>query len=98
MTLTITPEARRTILDWLADDPSRPALRIMFAGGCGALGYRITRASQAMPDETTVTAEGIAVFLDYKSRTDLDGARIEAGDEPGDLAITHDEAVVGGSC
>ncbi len=98
MTLTLTPEARRTILDWLADDPSRPALRIIFAGGCGALGYRMMRADRPMPGDTVLDVDGLAFFLDYKSQADLDGARIEAGEEPGDLAIVHDQAVVGGSC
>ncbi len=98
MTLTVTPEARQTIREWLAEDPLRPALRLVFAGGCGALGYRIMRADRPMPGDTTLTTDGLVFFLDYKSRSDLDGARIEAGDEPGDLAIVHDEAVVGGSC
>ncbi len=45
MTISIAPDARQAIADWLARDPSRPVLRLSFAGGCGALGYRLTPAA-----------------------------------------------------
>src|SRR5512143_319140 len=66
MTLTITPEARHAIDAWLSCDPSRPMLRLSFAGGCGALGYRLTPAAPgARRDEQTVMVEGLAIYVDF---------------------------------
>jgi Fe-S cluster assembly iron-binding protein IscA len=99
MTLHISPDAHRVIAEWLARDHGRPALRISFAGGCGALGYRITTADQPMSGEEILTVEGTTFYLDYKSRADLHGARIEVGHDPDEgIIIVHDRAVVGGWC
>lgn len=99
MTLTIAPGARQAIRDWLARDPSRPALRLAFAGGCGALGYRLTPAPDgARADETTLEVDGLVIYADFKAASDLDGARIEIGESPDDIHVVHDDSVVGGFC
>jgi len=98
MRLEVTPEARRVLAEWLARDTSHRALRIMFVGGCGALGYRLTPAADPMTGDETIEVGGLTFFLDYKSRTDLDGARVELGDGPEEVVIVHDAAVVGGFC
>jgi Fe-S cluster assembly iron-binding protein IscA len=99
MTLTITPDARRAIDAWLALDPSRPALRLSFAGGCGALGYRLAPAATgARPGERTIEIDGLTIYADFKAASDLEGARIEAGDTPEDILVVHANAVVGGMC
>jgi Fe-S cluster assembly iron-binding protein IscA len=98
VTLEVTPEARQVLAEWLARDTSRRALRIMFVGGCGALGYRLTAAADQMAGDERIEVSGLTFFLDYKSRTDLDGARLELGDGPDNIVIVHDAAVVGGSC
>jgi len=99
MTITITPEASRAIADWLARDPSRPVLRLSFAGGCGALGYRLTPAPAGpRQGESVLGVEGFTVYADYKSAVDLDGARIELGDSADDILVVHEQAVVGGMC
>jgi Fe-S cluster assembly iron-binding protein IscA len=99
MTISITSDARQAIADWLARDPTRPALRLSFAGGCGALGYRLAPApSGARPGEQVLTIDGLTVYADYKSVADLDGARFEVGDSPDDILVVHDHAVVGGMC
>lgn len=99
MIITITPEARQSIADWLARDPSRPALRLSFAGGCGALGYRLTPApSGARSGEQVLTLDGLTIYTDFKAASDLDGARIEVGDSPDDILVVHDQGVVGGMC
>lgn len=98
MTITVSPEARRALLDLLAEEPARRAFRITYAGGCGALGYRMTAAGEPGPHEVSIDVEGITLHLDYKSRQDLDGARIEIGSGPDDVVIVHDRAVVGGAC
>ena len=99
MTLFIAPDARQAIDTWLARDPSRPALRLSFAGGCGALGYRLTPAPLgARPGEQTIATEGLTIYADYKAFTDLDGARVELGESPEDIVVIHEHGVVGGMC
>jgi len=99
MTISITPDARRAIDGWLARDPSRPALRLSFAGGCGALGYRLTPApSDPRPGERVLSVEGLTIYADFKAASDLDGARIEVGESPDDILVVHEHGVVGGMC
>ena len=99
MTMTITPEARQAIADWLARDPSRPALRLSFAGGCGALGYRLTPAAEGpRQGEQVLSVDGLTIYADFKAASDLDGARIEVGDTPDDIVVVHEQGVVGGFC
>jgi Fe-S cluster assembly iron-binding protein IscA len=99
MTLTITPDARRAIDAWLARDPARPALRLSFAGGCGALGYRLAPAPDApRAGEQVIAIDGLAIFADFKAASDLDGARIEVGETEDDIVVVHEDGVVGGMC
>lgn len=99
MKLTIGAEARRAVDAWLARDPSRPMLRLSYAGGCGALGYRLTPAEPgSRPGETTLLLDDLTVYLDFKAAADLDGARIELGDSEDDIILLHERGVVGGMC
>jgi Fe-S cluster assembly iron-binding protein IscA len=99
MNLTFTPEARRAVAAWLDRDPSRPALRLSFAGGCGALGYRLAPAPPGpRAGERVLTVDGLTIYADYKSSADLDGARVEIGDTADDILVVHDRSVVGGMC
>jgi Fe-S cluster assembly iron-binding protein IscA len=99
MTVTIAPEAREAIARWLAADPLRPALRLSFAGGCGALGYRLTPASTgARPGERTLQVDGLTIYADFKAFSDLDGAHIELGGSADDIVIVHEHGIVGGMC
>jgi Fe-S cluster assembly iron-binding protein IscA len=99
MTLTLTDAAREVIKSLFAADPTRPALRISFVGGCGAPGYRLSTAVGPMTGDEIVVVDGVTVFVDYKTRTDLDGARIDAGDEADEgLIIVHDRAAIGDFC
>lgn len=99
MSLTIAPDARRAIDAWLSRDPSRPRLRLSFAGGCGALGYRLTPAPDgARRGEQVLELEGLTIYADYKAMTDLEGARIELGESDEDIVVVHEQGVVGGMC
>lgn len=99
MTITFSPAAREAVRAWLARDPSKPALRLFFAGGCGALGYQLTpAASEPRPGERILEVDGVTVYADFKASTDLDGARIEVGESPDDIVLVHDSCVVGGMC
>jgi Fe-S cluster assembly iron-binding protein IscA len=99
MTLTISPDARRAIDAWLARDPTRPALRLAFAGGCGALGYRLTPAAgAARAGEKVLVVDGLTIYADFKAASDLDGARVEVGESDEDIVVVHEHGVVGGMC
>ena len=99
MTLTVSPRARQAIDLWLARDPSRPALRLSFAGGCGALGYRLTPApAGARPGERAVEIDGLTIYADFKAASDLEGAVIDVGESEEDIVVVHDQGVVGGMC
>jgi Fe-S cluster assembly iron-binding protein IscA len=99
MTITIAANARQAIAGWLARDPSRPVLRLSFAGGCGALGYRLTAAPEGpRQGEQVLSVDGLTIYADYKAASDLDGARIELGDSPDDIVVVHEHGVVGGFC
>ncbi len=99
MNITFAPEAREAVRAWLARDPSKPALRLFFAGGCGALGYQLTAAApEPRPGELELEVDGITVYADFKSATDLDGLRIELGESPDDIVLVHDSCLVGGMC
>lgn len=99
MNLTIAPDARRAIDAWLSRDPSRPMLRLSFAGGCGALGYRLTPAPAGPRiGERVLQVEGLTIYADYKSASDLEGAQIELGESDEDIVVVHEHGVVGGMC
>lgn len=99
MTLTIAPDARRALDAWLSRDPARSALRLSFAGGCGALGYRLTPAPPgARTGEQTLFVDGLTIYADFKAASDLDGARIEVGESEDDILVVHEHGVVGGMC
>jgi Fe-S cluster assembly iron-binding protein IscA len=99
MTITIAPDARLAIDAWLAADPARPALRLSYAGGCGALGYRLTAAEpRELTGEERLEIDGLTLFADFKATQDLDGARIELGDSSDDIVVIHEHSVVGGWC
>lgn len=99
MTISIAPGARQAIGDWLARDPSRPALRLSFAGGCGALGYRLTPAPLGeRAGETVVHADGLVIYADFKAASDLDGVRLVLGESLDDIQVVHNHGVVGGMC
>ena len=82
----------------IATPPGNAGPRGTTTGGCGALGFRLTPAAGPMAGDEAVEVEGLTVYLDFKSRMDLDGARIDVGEADDDLVIVHDQAVVGGFC
>jgi Fe-S cluster assembly iron-binding protein IscA len=99
VTLRIAPEARRVIDTWLSADKSRPALRLSFAGGCGALGFRLTPAALgSRQGERVIDVDGLTFYVDFKASADLDGARLELGEGEDDVVVVHEDAVVGGMC
>jgi Fe-S cluster assembly iron-binding protein IscA len=60
-------------------------LRIAFAGGCGAMGFRLAAARRAADGDLELELDGIPVLLDPKAAAELDGARLDYRDEDGFL-------------
>lgn len=88
----MTPRARRAASDQLERDSG---LRIAFAGGCGAFGYRISAARKAYPGDHIFEVDGLRLFLDARAAQELVGAEIDFDDDSG-FAIDH--PLTGRSC
>lgn len=59
------------------------ALRIAFAGGCGALGFRLAAARGPREDDLTLEVEGVTLLLDRQAAAELDGATLDYGEDEG---------------
>ncbi len=80
MRLDLTPAAREAALRDLAPGQR---LRIAFAGGCGALGFRIAATRRESDDETRLELEGVTLLLDRQAVRELDGAKIDWDEDEG---------------
>lgn len=80
MDLTLTAAARQAIA---RDLPPGTFLRIAFAGGCGALGFRLAATRRRLPDDLLMTVDGAPLLLDRQAARDLDGARLDFEPEEG---------------
>jgi Fe-S cluster assembly iron-binding protein IscA len=78
--LTLSSAARKAIEK---DLPEGSRLRIAFAGGCGALGFRLAVSRRQLPDDTPIDSDGVTVLLDRRALQELDGARLEYDEEEG---------------
>jgi Fe-S cluster assembly iron-binding protein IscA len=78
--LTLTAAARQA-----AERDLRPgeALRIAFAGGCGAPGFRLAAARRALEDDLRLEVEGVALLLDRQAAAELDGAALDFDEQEG---------------
>jgi Fe-S cluster assembly iron-binding protein IscA len=70
-------------------------LRIVFAGGCGAMGFRLAPARRAYPGDERVAAESdgggaVELLLDARAAQELDGAVLEYDPDEG-FHIEHPE-------
>jgi Fe-S cluster assembly iron-binding protein IscA len=70
-------------------------LRIAFAGGCGAMGFRLAAARRAADGDLEVQVGGLPVLLDPKAAAELDGARLDYDEE---LGFVLDHPAWGMSC
>lgn len=82
MEMTLTPAARAAAERDLGPGE---ALRIAFAGGCGALGFRLAATRRSREDDLALELEGVPVLLDPKAAAELDGAALDYDEEEGFL-------------
>lgn len=78
--LRLSAAARAAALRDLAHDE---ALRIAFAGGCGALGFRLSRSRRAYEGDRRLEIDGVPVLLDARAGVELDGAVLDHDEDDG---------------
>ncbi|MCB1056090.1 MAG: hypothetical protein KDD11_11360 [Acidobacteria bacterium] len=74
MNMTLSPAATEAALRDLA--PGQ-ALRIAFAGGCGAMGFRLAPAGRAYDDDLRLELGPVTLLLDRMAARELDGAVLD---------------------
>jgi Fe-S cluster assembly iron-binding protein IscA len=80
LTLSLSPEARA-----VAERDLGPgeALRIAFAGGCGAMGFRLAASRRQVEGDLHLEVDGIPLALDHRAAAELDGAVLRYDEEEG---------------
>lgn len=82
MDLTLSPAAREALRRDL--EPGE-RLRIAFAGGCGAPGFRLSRARRAVEDDLALEIDGVPLLLDRQAAAELSGATLDHDEMEGFL-------------
>ncbi len=82
MELTLSSTAKEAIERDLA--PGQ-ILRIAFAGGCGALGFRLSTPRRGNDGDLTVVLPEVTIFLDRQAASELDGATLDFDEDEGFL-------------
>lgn len=80
MNIDMTPAARAAALRDLSPGER---LRIAFAGGCGAMGFRLAASRRAMDGDLELDVDGIALALDPQAARELAGATLDYDDDQG---------------
>ena len=80
MEIHLTPAARDAARHDLAPDEY---LRIAFAGGCGALGFRLAASRRRVEGDLRLDLEGVPVLLDRQAVRELDGAVLDHDEDEG---------------
>lgn len=58
-------------------------LRIAFAGGCGAMGFRLAAARRAVDGDLELEVAGIPLLLDRQAAGELNGAVLDYDEDEG---------------
>ena len=80
MKLLLTPAAEDAIERDLGPDQ---ILRIAFAGGCGALGFRLSTPRRGNDGDQVVELPQVRVHLDRQAADELDGATLDFDEDDG---------------
>lgn len=92
MELHLTPSALAAAKRDLRGDQR---LRIAFAGGCGAMGFRLAAVRRAAEGDRELAIDGVAVLVDRQAAAELDGAAVDYDEEEG---FTLDHPAWGVQC
>ncbi len=80
MNVTLTPAALEAARRDLGPDEH---LRIAFAGGCGAMGFRLAASRRAAEGDLPVELDGVRLLLDRQAVRELDGAVLDYDEDEG---------------
>ncbi len=80
MKIALTEAARAAAL---TDLPAGAALRIAFAGGCGAMGFRLAATRRIDPDDLRLIVDEIPLALDTRAAAELDGSILDWSEDDG---------------
>jgi Fe-S cluster assembly iron-binding protein IscA len=80
MELSLSSSARAAIERDLGPDQ---ILRIAFAGGCGALGFRLSTPRRGNDGDLTVQLAEVTIHLDHQAASELDGATLDFDEDEG---------------
>ena len=78
--LLLSPTAAAAARRDLAPDER---LRIAFAGGCGAMGFRIAPVRRAAEGDLELELDGVPVLLDRRAVAELEGATLDYDEDEG---------------
>lgn len=78
--LQLSPEARAAAARDLGPGET---LRIAFAGGCGAMGFRLAGARRLVDGDLALEVDGIPVALDPRAVAELDGSTLLYDEDEG---------------
>lgn len=90
--MTLTATAREAARRDLAEGE---VLRIAFAGGCGALGYRLAAARRTQEGDLLLEVAGVPLALDRRAAAELAGATLDYDPDEG---FVLDHPAWGRSC
>lgn len=84
--ISLTPAARRAAV---RDLGAGEHLRISFAGGCGAPGFRLAAARWTAEDDLVLEREGVSLVLDRQAARELLGAVLDWSEDEG-FVLDHE--------
>ncbi|MCH9647629.1 MAG: iron-sulfur cluster insertion protein ErpA [Deltaproteobacteria bacterium] len=82
MDIRLTTEAQEAAERDLTGDQM---LRIAFAGGCGAMGFRLSACRRGDPDDLRLELGGVTLLLDRLAARELEGALLDYDEDEGFL-------------
>ena len=85
MDITLTPAARDAAHRDLTGDER---LRIAFAGGCGAMGFRLAASRRRAEGDLDLELDGVPLTLDRQAVSELAGATLDYDEDEG-FVIDH---------
>lgn len=78
--MRLSEAAREAIRRDLAPDQ---VLRVAFAGGCGALGFRLSTPRRGNDGDVRLKLPEVTIYLDRQAVAELDGATLDYDEEEG---------------
>lgn len=85
MDITLTHSARTAARRDLAPGER---LRIAFAGGCGAMGFRLAASRRRAEGDLDLEIDGVPLVLDRQAASELGGATLDHDEDEG-FVIDH---------